>query len=128
MKQNSEKTIRKYVKDVEKDLECSKALSSVFKKRFLEEIYDFAEQDNPNGEAITYEALARHFGNPKEVADSFLSRSDYEELLKKAKKKALFWKCAAFIGIVLLIIAVILLILVARDAGGKITVSDTIDF
>lgn len=128
MKQSSEKIIRKYVKDVEKDLECSKALSSVFKKRFFEEIYDFAEKYNSNGKAITYEDLARHFGSPKEVANGFLSRSDYEELLKKSKRKALFWKCAALIGIVLLIIVVILLILVALDAGGKITVSGTMDF
>lgn len=125
MEQSSEKIIRAYVKEVKKDLKCSKSLSSVFRKSFLDEIHDFSEQCGAQGEAVTYEALVNHFGSPKEVANGFLDRSDYEELLKKAKRKALLWKCIAFIGIALLIFVIVLLILVARDAGGRVIVTGT---
>lgn len=90
MKPGSNEIINKYVKAIEKDLKCSKALSSVFRKTFREQLYDFAEQYDVHGESITYERLSERFGLPNEVADSFFSRSDYGELLKKERRKRLF--------------------------------------
>ena len=89
MKPGSKEIINTYVKAIEKDLNCSKALSSVFRKTLRAQLYDFAEQCEVHGEFITHERLSERFGLPNEVADSFFSRSDYGELLKKAKKKAL---------------------------------------
>lgn len=126
MKPGSNEIINKYVKAIEKDLKCSKALSSVFRKTFREQLYDFAEQYDVHGESITHERLSERFGLPNEVADSFFSRSDYGELLKKGKKKAFIWKCAAFVGIVLLVVILVIFILYARDAGGKITITGPI--
>ncbi|MDD4493142.1 MAG: hypothetical protein PHV32_02125 [Eubacteriales bacterium] len=126
MKPESKETINTYVKAIEKDLKCSKALSSIFRKTFREQLYDFAEQCAVHGESITYERLSERFGLPNEVADSFFSRSDYGELLKKEKKKTLIWKCAVFVGIVLLIVIVAVFILYIQKASGKITVTGPI--
>lgn len=90
MKPGSKEIINTYVKAIEKDLKCSKALSSIFRKTFREQLYNFAEQCATHGESITYERLSERFGLPNEVADSFFSRSDYGELLKKERRKCLF--------------------------------------
>ena len=126
MKPGSKEVIDTYVKAIEKDLKCSKALSSIFRKTLRAQLYDFAEQCAVHGESITYERLSERFGLPNEVADSFFSRSDYGELLKKGKKKALIWKCAAFVGIVLLIVIVAVFILYIQKASGKITIKGPI--
>ena len=126
MKPGSKEVINTYVKAIEKDLNCSKALSSIFRKTFREQLYDFAEQCEIHGESITFERLSERFGLPNEVADSFFSRSDYGELLKKGNKKALIWKCAAFVGIVLLIVIAVVFILYIQKASGKITIKGPI--
>ncbi len=126
MKSENKEIIYTYVKAIEKDLKCSKALSSVFRKTLREQLYDFVEQCEARGETITYESLSERFGLPNEVADSFFSRSDYEELMKKAKKKAFIWKCAAFAGIILLIVIVVIFALYIRDASGKIIITGPI--
>jgi len=126
MKPGSKEIINTYVKAIEIELKCSRALSSIFRKTFREQLYDFAEQCDVHGETITFERLSERFGLPDEVADSFFSRSDYGELLKKGKKKALIWKCAAFVGIVLLIVIVAVFILYIQKASGKITVTGPI--
>ncbi len=128
MDQNSKKTIDTYIKAVEKELKCSKMLTSVFRKKFLGEIYHYAEQVDTNGETITYENLSNRFGSPKGISDGFMSREDYTELLRKAKRKTILWRCVAVVGVALLIAAVILLIFVARDSGGKVTVTTTTSF
>ena len=109
MRPGSKEIINTYVKAIEKDLKCSKALSSIFRKTLRAQLYDFAEQCEDN-----------------EVADSFFSRSDYGKLLKKGKKKAFLWKCATFVGIVLLIVIIVIFILYIRNASGKITITGPI--
>ena len=109
MRPGSKEIINTYVKAIEKDLKCSKALSSIFRKTLR-----------------TYERLSERFGFPNEVADSFFSRSDYGKLLKKGKKKAFLWKCATFVGIVLLIVIIVIFILYIRNASGKITITGPI--
>ncbi len=42
MKPDSKEIINTYVKVIEKELKCSKALSSIFRKTFREQLYDFA--------------------------------------------------------------------------------------
>lgn len=126
MKPSSKEIINTYVKAIEKDLKCSKALSYIFRNTLRAQLYDFAEQCATHGESITYERLSERFGLPNEVADSFFSRSDYGELLKKAKKKTLIWKCAAYIGIVSLIVIVVVFILYIQKASGKITITGPI--
>lgn len=126
MRPGSKEIINTYVKAIEKDLKCSKALSSIFRKTLRAQLYDFAEQCEDNGESITYERLSERFEFPNEVADSFFSRSDYGKLLKKGKKKAFLWKCATFVGIVLLIVIIVIFILYIRNASGKITITGPI--
>lgn len=73
MDKSNSKIINSYVKTVTKELKCSKMLLSVFRKKFTDEIYDFAEQQ----EQISFESLSERFGDPKAVADGFLGREDY---------------------------------------------------
>lgn len=120
MNKSNNKIIKSYVKEVTKELKCSKMLTLVFRKRFMDEIYSFAEgQEN-----ISYEFLSERFGTPKKVADSFLERADYEELLKLSKKREVFWRCAAIIGFVALVIVIIFFAICMHEAAGTIIVSD----
>ncbi len=108
--------------------EIEEMLTSVFRKKFLVEIYHYAEQLDTNGETVNYENLTKHFGSPKGISDGFMSREDYTELLRQAKRKTFLWRCVAVVDVVLLIAAVILLIFVVRDTGGKVTVTTTTSF
>ena len=115
-----DKIIKMYVKAVLHELNCSKAMASVFRQKFLSEISDFAEEN----EEMSYETLVNRFGQPAEIAAGFFNRSDYEELLKKAKKKA---RIGIWIGIGAAILAAIaagLCIYIIQKLGGTVTVSD----
>ena len=61
MNKNNNMIIKSYVKAVTKELKCSKMLTSVFRKKFIDELYNFKERQ----EDISYESLSKHFGTPK---------------------------------------------------------------
>ena len=122
MNKSNNKIIKSYVKEVTKELKCSKMLTLVFRKRFMDEIYSFAEAQ----ENISYEFLSERFGTPNEVADGFLERADYEELLKLSKKREVFWRCVAIFGFVLLAILIVLFAYYIHETSGKINVTGPI--
>lgn len=92
---HEKKVIRQYLKEVKKELNCSMSVKSVFLKDLKEEIAFSRTQ----GLTITGESLRAEFGSPEEISASFYNRSDYKELLAKAKKKLFFWRISAGIAI-----------------------------
>lgn len=64
------KDYKKFLKKIQKELSCSSNLKLAFIRDFKEQIKDF---------------LA-HFGNPKEISDSFESHNDLSRLHKHSTK------------------------------------------
>ena len=118
---NHEKqVIRQYLKEVRSELDCSMSIKSVFLKDLKEEI-DFSRTQ---GLTITGESLRAEFGTPEEISASFYNRNDYKELLAKAKKKLFFWRIAAGVITVILVLTIIFLICFIQSSSIEIRISD----
>ena len=118
---NHEKqVIRQYLKEVRTELDCSMSIKSVFLKDLKEEI-DFSRTQ---GLTITGESLRAEFGSPEEISASFYNRNDYKELLAKAKKKLFFWRIAAGVITVILVLTIIFLICFIQSSSIEIRISD----
>ena len=117
---HEKKEIRRYLKEVRKELNCSMSIKSVFLKNLKEEIAFSRIQ----GMTITGESLRAEFGAPEEISASFYNRNDYKELLAKAKKKLFFWRIAAGVITVILVLTIIFLICFIQSSSIEIRISD----
>ena len=117
---HEKKEIRRYLKEVRKELNCSMSIKSVFLKDLKEEIAFSRIQ----GMTITGESLRAEFGTPEEISASFYNRNDYKELLAKAKKKLFFWRIAAGVITVILVLTIIFLICFIQSSSIEIRISD----
>ena len=115
--------IKQYLKEVRGKLICPLSMKSVFLGELKGSVLEYAE----NKENVTIEALYEEFGSPAEIADGFLDRTDYQELLKKAKKKLLLWRVISVVLLVLVIIIVLYFIKVCDDMGGTYTITEPYD-
>ena len=68
-----------------------------------------------------YEDLVAEFGEPEIFGGEFAQRDDYAELLKKAQRKAAFWKCVGVALILVTIAVVVLCILYVHAVTGADT-------
>ena len=110
----SKHAIKQYLKEVQKKLTCPLSVKSVFLGELKSNLLEYAE----GKENITAEALCANFGDPKEIVDGFLERSDYQELLKKAKKKLQLWRVFSAVLAVLIVLTILYLIKVCYDLSG----------
>ena len=121
---HEKKEIRRYLKEVRKELNCSMSIKSVFLKNLKEEIAFSRIQ----GMTITGVSLRAEFGAPEEISASFYNRGDYKELLAKAKKKLFFWRIAAgvatFTAILFLAAIIFFLVHVLPMMSGGIIVTE----
>lgn len=103
----------RFIKDVKKELTCSSNLKLAFVKDFKKQINDFlgGSQD------ITINDIITHFGNPKEIADSFESHGDLQRLNKIAKRYKSLKVGIITLSIIFIIILVIVLIIISNLTG-----------
>ena len=112
--------IRRYLSEVGDKLICPKPLKTTFLGELRERIDSF----RPPDQGVTMEALCEEFGSPKEIADGFFNREDYEELLRKTKARAVRWKIVSALVTVILLVAIVFIVSVIRDSAGTFTVTN----
>ena len=97
------KVIKQYCKSVKKELSCPRKIKSDLIARILPDLEAYADE-NPNA---SFDDICAHFGTPSEVAESYLSSLDEDELKKRLKNAKKIWitVIAFCIVIVLLFIA-----------------------
>lgn len=117
--------IKAYLKEVTANLDCPRSVRSVFRSELRSDIEDFAK-DKPD---LTVETLCEQFGSPDALSAEFIARSDYGELLQKAKKKAKKWRILCIVAAVLLVLAISMIVYfyyVIDEYAGTIHVSNPI--
>lgn len=112
--------VRQYLKEISEALHCPKSAKSFVIGELKDSVLEFAEKHV----AVTLDELYHEFGFPNVISDSFYNREDFKELMEKAKKNAFLWKCMGVVLPILLVVATTLAILLYKDIGGTITISD----
>lgn len=120
---DKKKIIQQYLKEVTSGLNCPRSLKSVFIGELKNEIAAFSD----SREDITLSELYEKFGTVDAIAAGFYDRHDYEDLLKKAKKRAVIWKIISAVLLVVLIVVVIYFTDYIIHTGGTIHVTDPLD-
>lgn len=99
------KDINKYLKRIKKELTCSSNLKYAFIHDYKEQINDYInENDN-----VIIGDIIDHFGNAKEIADSFKD-INYDERLNKLAKKYMFIKIITIFLSVIIVIAIFIIV------------------
>ena len=103
-KMTADAAVKEYADKVYENLLCSKAARAFFMRELRQNLAAFVSEHEDAG----YDELAAEFGDPTIFGGEFTDRLEYAELLRKARKKATFWKC---VGIVLALITVAVIVL-----------------
>ena len=109
---------KKYFKEVAKHLSCSLSV----KKGFIKYIKDQLDNSILSDKNITREKLVELLGEPEEVAKSF-DQVNQNEIRVRAKAFNLSI-LLTFGSIVIAVLLVIVLVILYRNWGGEITISD----
>lgn len=117
----NDKIVQKYLKDVENCLHISRSMKSVFVHELKDSVTSFVE----GNENITLEMLLDEFGTPEDISAGFSDRRDYEELLKKADKKARVWRYVGILAFLIIIVVVCFAVFAVNKYGGDVYVSNT---
>ena len=119
MNKEKNKIIKDYVNDVAGALSCSRSLAYAFRGKFESEIREFVEDK----EVITTEMLIERFGSPESIAEGFLDRSDYDQIIHKAKKQKVLLAFFVIILALLLTAASVFIVLLLNRYGSTIYIS-----
>lgn len=76
--------ISQYLHEVEKEMTCSPKRKKELLQRLRTDIEEFADNC---GEDLDKQAIADHFGAPKDIAENFLATENYVEVKKARKTK-----------------------------------------
>lgn len=76
--------ISQYLHEVEKEMTCSPKRKKELLQRLRTDIEEFADNC---GEDLDKQAIADHFGAPKDIAENFLATENYVEVKKAWKTK-----------------------------------------
>ena len=99
--------ISQYLHEVEKEMTCSPKRKKKLLQRLRTDIEEFADNC---GEDLDKQAIADHFGAPKDIAENFLATTDYADMKKAVSIKKTIVICTvvacliALIGFVIYII------------------------
>ena len=99
-----------YLKQVKSHLTCPAALKKTFLEQLRGDVEEFLET-NPNA---TLEGLTQRFGNPSEMAHSYIETLDGDKLQKQIKKAKIVKRIVLFtcLGILLAVLFVASVIIV----------------
>ena len=117
-----------YLKQVKSHLTCPAALKKTFLEQLRGDVEEFLET-NPNA---TLEDLAQRFGNPSEMAHSYIETLDGDKLekqIKKAKiiKRIVLFTCLAILAAVLFVASYIVIETLKDDTATIVyTVEETV--
>lgn len=117
---NSEKSIEEYLKKISDTLVCPKGTKKLVIAQLRDTLTSYFA-DHPDSKE---EDLYAVFGTPERFAELLCERDDYVRMIREEKKRC---KRIAFCCAVLTVLAVaffVAVVLMIREAGGKITVTD----
>lgn len=95
--------ISQYLHEVEKEMTCSPKRKKEFLQRLSVGIEEFIDNC---GEDLNKQAIADHFGAPKDIAESFLATTDYADVKKAVSIKKTIVICAVIACLIGLICSV----------------------
>ena len=107
MSDNS-KVINRYLAEVSDCLKCPRSVRKVFLRELRLQVKDFAA----NKENLSVEALCSQFGSPEEISNGFVTRDDYQILLRKAKRRTVILAVVAAVAVAIAIFTAVLMKLV----------------
>ncbi|MGM9681334.1 MAG: DUF6120 family protein [Eubacteriales bacterium] len=113
-------SIKQYLKEVSGNLACPRSVKTIFLQELKSEILSRQDGKDP----FTLSELYHDFGTPDEIADGFFDRNDYDNLLKKAKRRTIISMCISIVTLILLICAIWLIVELLLTFGGTVTVSE----
>ena len=114
-----------YLKQVKSHLTCPGALKKTFLEQLRGDVEEFLET-NPNA---TLEDLAQRFGNPSEMAHSYIETLDGDELQKQIKKAKIVKRIVLFtcLGILLAVLFVASVNIIDNLTSSVTIVTTTIE-
>lgn len=99
--------ISQYLHEVEKEMTCSPKRKKELMQRLRTDIEEFADNC---GEDLDKQAIADHFGAPKDIAENFLATTDYADMKKAVSIKKTIVICTVVACLIALISFVIYII------------------
>lgn len=121
MNKKSKNAVRGYIRAISKHLNYGWAMRSVLIQKLNEDIAIFIEDK----EISTIDDLCSEYGNPKDVAESIISKEDYSEQLKKVKRKHLIWTIISIVLFILLVLATCFMLEMLNTYSGATFVTDS---
>ncbi len=105
--------IHDYLRQIDKEMTCSKKKKKQFWKRLQNDMEEFAEEEETT---LTESELEEHFGTPQSIAESFLETEPYSEVKRTFDhKKAM----RVFVIAICVVIFVVLIGYLAYDRQKK---------
>lgn len=99
--------ISQYLHEVEKEMTCSPKRKKELLQRLRTDIEEFADN---RGEDLDKQAIADHFGAPKDIAENFLATTDYADMKKAVSIKKTIVICTVVACLIALISFIIYII------------------
>lgn len=99
--------ISQYLHEAEKEMTCSPKRKKELLQRLRTDIEEFADNC---GEDLDKQAIADHFGAPKDIAENFLATTDYADMKKAVSIKKTIVICTVVACLIALISFVIYII------------------
>lgn len=99
--------ISQYLHEVEKEMTCSPKRKKELLQRLRTDIEEFVDSC---GEDLDKQAIADHFGAPKDIAENFLATTDYADMKKAVSIKKTIVICTVVACLIALISFVIYII------------------
>lgn len=99
--------ISQYLHEVEKEMTCSPKRKKELLQRLRTDIEEFADNC---GEDLDKQAIADHFGAPKDIAENFLATTDYADMKKAVSIKKTIVICTVVACLIALISFVIYIV------------------
>ena len=122
MKKNKEMTpaANKYMSEVSERLVCPTGLRRSFLRQLGEEVGAYVG-DHPDA---PIEELYKEFGEPESFSSQLLDNKDYEKMLKKAKRRQIFWIVFSVCMLAVVAFLIVFIVDLIKTYGGEITVSE----
>ena len=92
--------ISQYLHEVEKEMTCSPKRKKELLQRLRTDIEEFADNC---GEDLDKQAIADHFGAPKDIAENFLATTDYADVKKAVSTRKIVILCVVITCLIALI-------------------------
>lgn len=92
--------ISQYLHEVEKEMTCSPKRKKELLQRLRTDIEEFVDNC---GEDLDKQAIADHFGAPKDIAENFLAITDYADVKKAVSTRRIVILCVVITCLIALI-------------------------